>query len=292
MKKQVIDINAVKSISPIFRGKTGSWLAKQAMRLFTIDRINKVYEHLCNYNGADFAARLLNDLGVYYQIGNVERLRQLPEGAFITISNHPYGGLDGIMLIDLMAGIRSDYKLMVNNILSLVDTMNENFISVKPITKKSGPCASNLKSLRYTITYLQEGHPVGFFPAGAVYNFVLKKMRLEDREWQENIIKIIKNAKVPIIPIRFLDRNSSFFYFLGFISWRFRSLRLPYEVFNKSKQKPRIAIGNILSVEEQNKFEDIKSFGAFLRKSVYEMPKPTSFTPRVILDMKGEKIYN
>ena len=80
----------------------------------------------------------MNDLGVNYVIGNAERLEQLPQEAFITVSNHPYGGLDGIILIDLIAGIRSDYKLMVNKIISLVKTMQENFISVIPTGNRKG----------------------------------------------------------------------------------------------------------------------------------------------------------
>jgi len=287
MKRKVVDIKTMEKLSPAFRGFKGHWLAKKAIHLFAIDKVNKVYENSCDHSGADFAASLLNDLGVYYNVGDFDRLKDLPKGAFITVSNHPYGGLDGIMLIDLMAGIRPDYKLMVNSVLSLVEAMKENFISVKPVGKKKNVNVSNVRGVRTTLSHLQEGHPMGFFPSGAVSNFIIKELRLKDREWQESVLRLIQGAKVPIVPIRFLDRNSTFFYFLGLISWRVRSLRMPYEVFNKSKQNPRIAVGNILSVEAQDEFTDVKSFGEFLRKSIYEMPKPSSFTPRIIPNLKN-----
>jgi len=289
MKRVVVDLNTMEKISPAFRGARGHWLAKKAINLFAIDKVNKVYESSCDHSGADFAASLLNDLGVFYKVGDADRLKHLPEGAFITISNHPYGGLDGIMLIDLMAGIRPDYKLMVNSVLSLIETMRENFISVKPVGNKKNANVSNVRGVRTTLSHLQEGHPMGFFPSGAVSNFIVKDMRLKDREWQESVLRLIQGAKVPIVPIRFLDRNSTFFYFLGLISWRVRSLRMPYEVFNKGKQNPRIAIGNILTLEEQEQFADVKSFGKYLRKSIYEMPKPASYTPRIIPNLKGKK---
>ena len=150
---------------------------------------------------------------------------------------------------------------------------------------------SNVNGIRTTLAHLRDGHPVGFFPSGAVSNFVIKEMCLKDREWQEGILKLIQGAKVPIIPIHFLDRNSSFFYFLGLIGWRVRSLRIPYEVFNKRKQNPRITIGNIVTVEEQQQFTDLKSFGVFLRRSIYEMPNPVSYSPRIIKDLK-ENIWS
>ena len=267
----------MESLSPLFRGKTGHQFGRFIMRLFAIDKVNALYERSSDLTGVDFADSLLKDLCVKYQIGNAERLQQLPEGAFITVSNHPYGGIDGIMLIDLMAGIRSDYKVMVNRLLSFVRTMDENFISVTPRGNKKEFDFSNINGIRETLTHLEEGHPVGFFPSGAVSDFSLKDLRVRDREWQISIIKLIQLAKVPIVPIRFFDMNSPLFYFLGLINWRIRLIRMPYELFNKWKQQPRIGIGKIITVEEQEQFKDNRSFGAFLRKTVYDMPKPTSF---------------
>lgn len=283
MKKQAIEIKDLERLSPIFRGNFGNRLAKITMHFLAIDKVNAVYEHSCNHTGADFAARLLNDLGVHYRIGNIERLKQSLQGPFITVSNHPYGGLDGIMLIDLMASLRPDYKFMVNKVLSLIKTMEENFISVTTVTTKKPDTSANINSIRETLTHLRKGHPVGLFPSGAVSDFSFKDLFVRDREWQESMLKLIKMAKVPIIPIRFFDQNSPFFYFLGLINWKIRLLRMPSEVFNKSNQMPRIGIGEIINIEEQENFNDIKSFGTFLRNSVYNMPMPDSFTPRNVV---------
>lgn len=268
-------------MSPIFNGKMGHWLAKLVMRLFAMDKVNRLYERSCDQVGADFAASLLKDLGVNYSVGNIERLQNLPEGAFITVSNHPYGGIDGIMLIDLMAGIRPDYKVMVNQVLSLVEAMDENFISVKPrVGHKTLDATASVNGVRETLACLQEGHPMGFFPAGAVSMFRFSDLRVRDREWQKSIVKLIRKVKVPIVPIRFFDQNSPLFYVLGIIDWRIRLIRMPYELFNKRGKRTRIGIGNIISVEEQAQFSDLRSFGRFLQKAVYKMPKPDSFVSK------------
>ena len=281
VKNKIIDESYLENISPVFKGVTGHKLAKIFMHIVALDRINWVYDRSCQYNGAAFAESLLKDLGVEYMVGNAERLQHLPEGAFITVSNHPYGGLDGIMMIDLIAGIRPDYKFMVNEFLSLVKTMDENFIKVTTKTaKREGYTATSLNGIRETLTRLHDGHPVGFFPSGAVSDFNLKSLRVRDREWQESILKLVQAANVPIVPIRFFNQNSLFFYFLGLIDWRIRSLRMPYELFNKKGQNPRIGIGEIITVEDQAKFPDYESLGKHLRDSIYNMPRPKEFVKK------------
>jgi len=287
---KVIDVKDFEAWSPFFRGEWGHRFAEFMIRIMALDKVNQVYDHSGNYTGARFAEGLLNDFGVNYVIGNAERLKKLPDGAFITVSNHPYGGLDGIILIDLMARIRPDYKLMVNRMLSLVKTMKDNFISVTPVgNKKSGITITSIHGLRETLTHLQEGHPVGFFPSGAVSDFRIKDMHVRDRKWQKSVLHLIHTIKVPIVPIRFFDINSAFFYFLGLINWRIRSLRMCRELFNKKEQDPRIGIGNIISVEEQKQFSDSGSLGIFLRKAVYEMPNPGSFVPRTRLNLQEQQ---
>ncbi len=285
-RMKIIEAKDFERLSPFFKGIWGRRMADFFIRLVALDKVNQVYENSIDYHGARFTEGLLNDMGVNYVIGNAERLNDLPKGAFITVSNHPYGGLDGIMLVDLIASIRPDYKLMVNKILSLVKTMKDNFIPVTPVGhKKTAISATSLHGLRETLAHLHNGHPVGFFPSGAVSDFSLKNFRIRDRRWQNSIIQLIRSVKVPVLPIRFFDKNSPFFYFLGMINWRIRLLRLPHELFNKRDQQPRIGIGRIISVEEQQKYPDAGSFGSFLRESVYEMPKPASFVPRTLLNI-------
>lgn len=281
LKREVIDLKVMESLSPLFRGGRGHQLAKFVMRLFAIDKVNWVYGRSCHLEGAAFANSLLKDLGVEYLVGHAERLRNLPEGAFITISNHPYGGIDGIMLIDLMADLRPDYKVMVNQFLSLIKAMDVNFISVRPKTgRKENDPSNSVNGIRQTLSRLKDGHPVGFFPAGAVSMFRFKDMKVCDREWQETIIRLIQMAKVPVLPIRFFDMNSPFFYFLGIINWRVRSLRMPSEVFNKDKHRPRIGIGEFIQPETIAAINTLDDLGHFLRRSVYDMPLPDHFIPR------------
>jgi putative hemolysin len=283
----VIEPKDFEDFSFIFRGDKGHRRAERIMRFLAIDKVNHVYDNSKDFSGAEFTSRLLQDIGVSYVVGNVQRLKSLPDGPFITISNHPYGGLDGIMTIDLMARIRPDYKFMVNKILSMIKTLEDNFISVVPTgNKKNGIDAASIRGIREMLDHLQNRHPVGLFPSGAVSDFHLRDLRIRDRKWQESILHVIHSVKVPVLPIRFFDKNSPLFYFLGLINWRIRLLRLPSEVFNKRRQKPRIGIGEVITSEEQAMFHDPVSLGDFLWKKVYEMPVPDAFVPGKMLNLK------
>lgn len=281
---KVVEPKDFEALSFLFRGERGHRFASLAMKLLAIDKINWVYNHSGAYTGAEFTSRLLDDLGVNYLVGNAERLNSLPEGPFITVSNHPYGGLDGIMSIDLFARLRPDYKFMVNRLLSMIKTLDGNFISVVPTgNKKTGIKAASIRGVRESLEHLRNGHPLGFFPSGAVSDFSLKDLRVRDRRWQSSILHLIHSVKVPVLPIRFFDKNSAYFYFLGLINWRVRLLRLPSEVFNKKEQEPRIGIGNLITAEELQQFSDHEALGLYLRKEVYEMPLPGNFTPRKMI---------
>ena len=274
---KVVDAKDFEAFSSFFKGRKGSRRAKAVMRLLAIDKVNYLYDRFGAYNGPEFTTRLLDEVEAHYWVGNAYRLKSLPDGSFITVSNHPYGGLDGIISIDLFAGIRPDYRFMVNRFLSRIETLNSNFISVTPTgNKKTGITGTSIKGIRETLEHLNNGHPIGFFPSGAVSAFSLRNLCVSDRKWQKSILRIIHSAKVPILPVRFFDKNSPFFYFLGLISWKIRVLRLPAEVFNKKGQKIRLGIGQIISVEEQAQFNTAENLGDFLRKTVYDMPLPAT----------------
>ncbi|HBF18912.1 MAG TPA: glycerol acyltransferase, partial [Cryomorphaceae bacterium] len=80
-----------------------SGLAKPIMDILRISDINEVYSKFEELHGVEFIDAILKEFKVtfdYYE----EELRRIPkEGPFITISNHPLGGIDGIILIKLIS---------------------------------------------------------------------------------------------------------------------------------------------------------------------------------------------
>lgn len=275
----LLSLEELGRISPIFRGAVGRLFGRFAMWLCGVGRINRLYDHIYDQNGPDAARSALEYIGCDYLIGNAERLDSLPEGAFITISNHPYGGIDGVILLDMIGQKRPDLKIMVNKILGRVEPMQSNFITVTPTeTEKKRADATTLQGIRTCLAHLHKGHPMGFFPAGAVSNLTLPSGRIIDREWQESLLRLIEKARVPIVPIHFEGRNSLFYYSLGLIDWRIRLLRLPREVLNKHRGTHKLSIGPTISVEELKSATTPKALGEMLRRAVYDMPTAEKYT--------------
>lgn len=277
----LLTLQELEQMSPLFRGRTGRMVGRGAMRLLAIDKINALYDchsHLC---GSDFARSVLQGLKVNYSVfaETSEALSQLSElrkgMPFITISNHPYGSIDGIILADYFGHLCSDYKLLVNQLLGRIKALSSSFIPVTPTdnTHRSTATASIL-GIRRALTHLRSGGSLGVFPAGAVSDLSLRDRCIRDREWQPSILRLIAKAQVPILPVRFFDGNSLFYYSLGLIDWRIRLLRLPAEVFNKANRPTRLSIAPLISVEEQQEYlaaHTIEEFGLWLRHKVYGM---------------------
>ena len=277
----LITMEEIEGLSPMFKGEKGHARAKRVMRMLGIDQLAERYERHEDLAGPDFVEAFLKDLNVNYQVSGMEHLAALAQGPFITVSNHPYGGLDGLILIDLVGHVREDYRVMANQFLTMVKTIKDNFISVIPATKDSIKATKeSIAGVRTALLHLKENHPLGLFPSGAVSDFHLRDFRVYDREWQRSAIRLIQKANVPVVPIRFFDRNSSYFYFLGLINWKVRTLRLPKEVLNKGGKQVRIGIGSVISVEEQQRFLTTESFGKMLRERVYGMAMPDRFEAR------------
>ena len=277
----LITVNEMVEKSDVLKSGWGKLFARWIMNVCDITKLNYLYDSVANYSGAECAAKAIDKMKCNYLIGNSERLDTLPEGAFITISNHPYGGLDGLILAELIGKKRPDYKIVVNHVLARAKAMNNIWITVTPTTtEKKIPDAITIKGIKALITQITKGHPIGCFPSGAVSDYKILKHSIQDRDWQPGMLKLIKRAKVPIVPIFFPDGNSKFYYFLGLISWKIRLMRLPWEFFNKKRGKHRVIIGDTLSVDLQNTHNDIYNYGQLLRSSVYNMPIPEQYIER------------
>lgn len=271
MKEKLISNEDVRKLHPIFRGRFGDALIKFALKLTGLGKVNRIYDTSKHLEGVDFCRNLLDDVGVKIVPQNIEVLDQFKDQAFITVSNHAYGHIDGIIAIDLVGRVRSDYKMMVNFILGMIDTMAMHFITVNPYSSGKLAEKSSLEGVKQCIEHLKNGHPLGFFPAGAVSKTQNLKLEVEDREWQESVIKLIKKAKVPVVPMYFSGKNSWWFNVLDLIDWRLRSLRLGHEVYNKKGKIIHIRFGEPIMPDEIKKYTDIKELGQFLKDQTYAL---------------------
>lgn len=269
-KTAVLDADDVIAMVPKLAGHRR--LVERLLHWLSVDKVNAVHAHNCETPGPAFVEGLLRDFDIKLRVDGLDVLDNLPEGPFITVSNHPFGALDGITLIHLVASRRPEYKVMVNMILGRIWAMEPNFIAVDAMSSNDpAKKAVSVNGIRQAIDQVKSGRPLGFFPAGAVSK-VNWRGRLVDRRWQPNVIRIIKRLEVPVIPIYFHGSNSWFFNFLGIVCWQLRTLRLPSEVFRKCHTTMHISVGNPITVEEQRAHAgSIDELGRYLKDATYQL---------------------
>ena len=252
-------------------GVFGRFTAWAFMKVLKISAVNKLYNNNAVNNDLVFLDGMLNDLKVKFEIPKDDYKRLPKDGAYITISNHPLGGVDGILLLKLMLEVEPNYKIIANFLLHRAVPLRKYIMPVNPFEDHK-EAKSSIIGIKDTLRHLSDGKPLGVFPAGEVSTHKEGKL-IVDKPWELGAIKVFRKAQVPIVPIYFHAKNSRLFYFLSKLSPTLRTARLPSELFTHKDRVIKVRIGKPISVAEQNEHIKIEDYGAFLRKKTYLLSK-------------------
>ena len=258
-------------------GPFGKFIASLVMRLLEFNKVNRTYNKYKDFEGPEFSQKILDELEITYDIPEGE-LDNFPKGPFITVSNHCFGGVDGLLISSIVGSRRPDFKILTNFILSMIPTLRDTFLPVNPF-KNGETNKKSFSGIRMAREHLDNGGSLGLFPAGAVSSYMKKKNRtavgkkciIEDWPWPANMAKLIKTANIPVVPIYFEGKNSRTFHFLGFIKPIFRTMRLVHELFNKKGQCIPMRIGRPIMPSEFADYDNLTDLGDYLRSRVFAL---------------------
>lgn len=244
-------------------------LASLLMEVMKINEVNQVFQKAEHLKGLAFVDKILQIIGIKVEFEEAE-LKNIPkEGAFIAIANHPYGGIEGLVLLKILSMVRPDSRLMANFLLKKIPNLSEYFIAVNPFEKVEH--SSSISGIKNTLELLRAGTPIGIFPAGEVSTYKIETQQITDKLWHPVVGKIIAKANVTVIPIYFHGNNGLLFNLLSLIHPSLRTAKLPSELFNKHGHTIRLRIGkpiipaNVPNISNTNKLLD------FLRAKTYAL---------------------
>lgn len=244
-------------------------LAALLMEVMKINQVNKLFAQAQPKQGPDFVDAILEGCGVSIEFDERE-LKNIPkEGSFIAIANHPYGGIEGMVLLKMLCMVRPDAKVMANFLLKKIPNLADYFVAVNPFENIDH--SSSISGLKTTLELLGNGTPIGIFPAGEVSTFKVDKQQVTDRMWHPVVGKIIAKAKVPVVPIYFHGNNGLLFNLLSMIHPALRTAKLPSELFNKQGHTIKLRIGKPINVEDIPDSNNATKLLNFLRARTYAL---------------------
>jgi putative hemolysin len=266
-------------------------LAALLMEIMKINQVNELFAQAQPKQGPDFVDAILKGCGIEIEFDEKE-LKNIPTtGSFIAIANHPYGGIEGMVLLKILCMVRPDAKLMANFLLKKIPNLSDYFVAVNPFENVEH--SSSISGLKNTLELLGNGTPIGIFPAGEVSTFKVDKQQITDRMWHPVVGKIIAKAKVPVVPIYFHGNNGLLFNLLSLIHPALRTAKLPSELFNKSGHTIRLRIGKPINVEDIPDFNNSTKLLNFLRARTYALgtgldEEKKIFNPRNLFKIKKQ----
>ncbi|QQL50035.1 lysophospholipid acyltransferase family protein [Mucilaginibacter ginkgonis] len=264
-------------------------LAALLMEVMKINQVNELFAQAQPKQGPEFVDAILAGCGVTVDFDPAD-LKNIPaDGAFIAIANHPYGGIEGMVLLKMLCMVRPDAKLMANFLLKKIPNLSDYFIAVNPFENIEH--SSSISGIKSTLELLQNGTPIGIFPAGEVSTFKIDQQQVTDKLWHPVVGKIISKAKVPVVPIYFHGNNGVLFNLLSLIHPTLRTAKLPSELFNKQGHTIKLRIGKPIKVEDIPGHNNPGKLLNFLRAKTYALgagleDEKRLFNPRNLFKIK------
>jgi len=264
-------------------------LAALLMEVMKINQVNELFAQAQPKQGTEFIDAILKGCGVEIEYDEKD-LKNIPKtGGFIAIANHPYGGIEGLVLLRMLLTVRPDAKLMANFLLKKIPNLSDYFIAVNPFENIDH--SSSISGLKNTLELLAQGTPVGIFPAGEVSTFKIETQQVTDRLWHPVVGKIIAKAKLPIVPIYFHGNNGLLFNLLSMIHPALRTAKLPSELFNKQGHTIKLRIGKPINIADYPEYNNSTKLLNFLRARTYALgtgleEEKKIFNPRNLFKIK------
>jgi 1-acyl-sn-glycerol-3-phosphate acyltransferase len=245
-KPRFVNVRKVfKNKNPKLAGLLPGFVYKYLEKIAHQDDINSFLERHGHKYGVDFARAAIKEFNMVLEVKGAENIPG--DKRCIFASNHPYGGFDGILLMDVMSRYYSEFRLLSNDILMNIDNLVPLFLPINKHGRQAVDSAGKLHE-----AYLS-GMQIVTFPAGLVSRRI--NGQIIDLDWKKNFITKAVNYKRDVIPVHCTGRNSDFFYrlanlrkFLG-IKSNIEMLYLVDETFRHRNEKVIITFGTPISYD-------------------------------------------
>ncbi len=237
-------------------------------RALKLPALNRVYADSVTRD-APFADAALDVLNIGYDLADDALGRVPPTGPLVVVANHPFGGIEGLILASLLRRVRPDVKLLANRMLRRIPELRDSFFFVDVFDTGPDATRRNAAALRRAVAWVGGGHTLGVFPAGEVSHLAVRERRVIDPPWSPAVARIVERTGATVLPVYFDGRNSTLFQLAGLIHPRLRSAMLPRELFRRRRSTVPVHVGRPIPPERSAKLADRRELTDFLRVRTY-----------------------
>ncbi|NLB59828.1 MAG: lysophospholipid acyltransferase family protein [Lentisphaerae bacterium] len=244
-------------------------LASPLEKTLMLTHINDIYSKISSDpSSAHFFDKCLKHFHIRYAVSEAD-LRKIPtQGPLVTVGNHPFGGLEGVILGAIMAKARPDVKILGNYLLQHLSEIRSHIIPVD-VFGKPGARLQNASALKEAIQWTKQGGALITFPAGEVSHLRWHQAEVTDSRWTSHISGIVRHAQSTVLPVYFPGKNSLLFQIMGLLHPLLRTALLPRELANKSFQTIEVYIGKPIPWKVLKDFGSDQAIIQYLRTNTY-----------------------
>lgn len=265
-----------RSKRSLFRNRVTCSIVEHAISL---NRMEDIYQNGRLVPGdAPFSDKLLQGMGSSYEVSDEDRAKIPAEGPVVVVANHPFGGLEGIVLHSLVKSRRPEAKMMANSLLGRVPELRDDFILVNPFGTASAT-GENRRPLMESLRLLSNGGALAVFPAGEVSSIDLKSGRVRDPAWSSTVARLVRKSKATVVPVFFSGHNGAAFQIAGVVHQRLRTLLLPKMFAKLHDAKLKVSVGAPIPWSELESYESDQDLIQYLRLRTYALEAREGATP-------------
>jgi len=226
--------------------RAARWLAALSPLLDRLLKIRDIDVHyrqsgLAGLPPLEFAAGALRALGVTFRNLSGPVTDRIPgRGPVLVVCNHPYGGIEALILAALLREHRPDLRFLANGALRVFREFAPALIATNPLRVTQG----NLRSIRECEAHLRAGGVLVVFPAGRVSYRRPEGQRITDGEWNRLVGHLALRTDATLVPVLFRGANSEFFQRAGRLWERAKLLLLPREFLRLRGRRIGFSIGH------------------------------------------------